>query len=53
MDWFSKHKNTLEMIRKFEPRFERYGVVPFKTAKPPKGSNGRSPETVCQPTVEI
>lgn len=42
-----EHKHTLEMIRKYEPRFERYGVVPFQTAKPPKGSNGGRPETVC------
>jgi len=41
------HKNTLEMIRKYEPRFEKYGKVAFKTSKPPKGSIGGRPETIA------
>lgn len=41
------HKATIETIRKFKDKIEKYGVVPFKTAKPQRGSNGGRPETIC------
>lgn len=39
-----QHKSTLELIRRYEKRFKRFGVTPFKTAKPPRGSVGGHPE---------
>lgn len=37
-------KNTLELIERYLPKFERFGVVPFQTEKPLPGSAGGRPE---------
>ena len=39
-----KHKNTLALIEKHAKHFERFGVVPFQTDKPRKGTAGGRPE---------
>lgn len=41
-----EHKHTVEMLRRYQSRLEKYGVLPFETAKPQKGSNGGRPETI-------
>ncbi|MFZ1492453.1 MAG: Rha family transcriptional regulator [Candidatus Competibacter denitrificans] len=40
----TEHKNTRELIEQYQADFEEFGVCPFETAKPPKGSNGGRPE---------
>ena len=39
-----KHKTTHELITRYQDRLKRFGVVPFKTEKPPEGSAGGRPE---------
>ncbi len=39
-----EHKNTRELIEKYLPDFEEFGVCPFETAKPLQGSLGGRPE---------
>ena len=39
-----ENKNTRELIEKYLPDFEEFGVCPFETAKPPQGSYGGRPE---------
>lgn len=39
-----KHKNTMSLIDRYADRFGRFGVLPFQTEKPPKGTAGGRPE---------
>ncbi|MCS7729602.1 Rha family transcriptional regulator, partial [Pseudomonas aeruginosa] len=39
-----KHKNTIALIEKHTKHFARFGVVPFQTEKPSKGTHGGRPE---------
>ena len=36
----NQEKNITEMISKYKNHIEDFGVIPFKTDKPIKGSNG-------------
>jgi phage regulator Rha-like protein len=40
-----EHKHFIETLRTYQAQLEHFGVVPFETAKPPKGSAGGRPET--------
>jgi hypothetical protein len=40
-----EHKHFLETVRTYQREFEGLGVLPFETAKPPKGSRGGRPES--------
>lgn len=40
-----EHKHFLETLRTYQTELEHFGVMPFETAKPPKGSSGGRPET--------
>ena len=40
MDLGNNHKSTIELIEKYEPKFQRFGVLPFQTDKPKAGSAG-------------
>jgi phage regulator Rha-like protein len=40
-----EHKSFLETLRTYQAQIEHFGVMPFETAKPPKGSSGGRPET--------
>lgn len=44
MDLGNNHKSTIELIEKYEPKFQRFGVLPFQTDKPKAGSAGGRPE---------
>lgn len=39
-----RHKNTMSLIDRYADRFGRFGVLPFQTEKPPKGTAGGRPE---------
>lgn len=39
----NQEKNLAEMIAKYKSHIEEFGVIPFKTDKPTKGSNGGRP----------
>ncbi len=39
-----EHKNTRELIEEYQADFDEFGVCPFETAKPLKGSSGGRPE---------
>lgn len=39
-----KHKNTLALVEKHSKHFQRFGVVPFQTDKPLRGTAGGRPE---------
>lgn len=39
----NQEKNIAEMIAKYKSHIEEFGVIPFKTDKPTKGSNGGRP----------
>lgn len=40
-----RHKALMETIRKYELEIRSFGVLPFETAKPSKGTDGGRPET--------
>jgi phage regulator Rha-like protein len=40
----NQHKNVIGLIDTHQHRFEKFGVVPFKTEKPLKGTKGGRPE---------
>jgi hypothetical protein len=42
-----QHKNLIEMVRKYQDRLEKRGVLTFETEKPNKSSSGGRPETFC------
>ncbi len=41
------HKSLMETINEYKEELETLGVLPFQTAKPPKGTKGGRPETFC------
>lgn len=40
MDLGNNHKSTIELIEKYEPKFQRFGLLPFQTEARRKGQHG-------------
>ncbi|WP_443696181.1 Rha family transcriptional regulator [Pseudomonas sp.] len=40
MDLGNNHKSTIELIEKYEPKFQRFGLLPFQTEARQKGQHG-------------